>query len=198
MPPTPLVLITGHPAAGKTTLARYLGKALGWPALCKDDIKEVLYDTLDWSTAEQWQQLSVATWTLLYHQVTVLLDAHTPHIVEANFVPKFANPQWQVLKQRFEMQVIQVRCEGDPATLVERYRARIQQGQRHPGHRDGGDDPAFHALLHRGPMAWVEVESERISVDTTKLAVEGYGAVAAQVRALCVDGTARAGGAAGG
>ena len=182
--PTTVVLITGHPAAGKSTLARYLGKALRWPALCKDDIKEVLYDTLDWSTAAQWQQLSVATWTLLYHQVAVLLEAHTPHIVEANFVPEFANSQWQALTQRFDMKVIQVRCEGDPAVLLERYRARIRQGQRHPGHRDGGDDPAFPAFMHRGPMAWVEVEGARISVDTTKLAIEAYGQVVARIRKL--------------
>lgn len=53
MPPTsapdlrlPVVLVTGVPAAGKSTLARALSARLGMPLLSKDRVKEVLYDTL--------------------------------------------------------------------------------------------------------------------------------------------------------
>jgi predicted kinase len=97
MKPITVVLITGHPASGKTTLARYLSKQMGLPTLCKDDIKEILYDTLGWSTVAWSNKLSIATWSLLYHQVEILLEAHIDHIVESNFDPKYANPHWQRL-----------------------------------------------------------------------------------------------------
>jgi uridine kinase len=72
MNPTTVILITGHPSAGKTTLARYLSKRLVLPTICKDDIKEILYDTLGWSTLEWSLQLSAAAWTLLYKHVEIL------------------------------------------------------------------------------------------------------------------------------
>ncbi|MBT4071896.1 MAG: AAA family ATPase [Candidatus Magasanikbacteria bacterium] len=34
-----LIIITGHPATGKTTLGRKLSKKLNIPFICRDDIK---------------------------------------------------------------------------------------------------------------------------------------------------------------
>jgi tRNA uridine 5-carbamoylmethylation protein Kti12 len=41
-----LVLVTGPPTSGKTTLARPLAHHLDLPLLGKDAIKEALFDTL--------------------------------------------------------------------------------------------------------------------------------------------------------
>jgi predicted kinase len=41
-----LVLVSGPPAAGKTTVALPLAAALAWPLISKDDIKEALVDVL--------------------------------------------------------------------------------------------------------------------------------------------------------
>ena len=40
------VLVTGIPAAGKSTMAAFLGERLGLPVLSKDRIKELLYDNV--------------------------------------------------------------------------------------------------------------------------------------------------------
>lgn len=42
MSPT-LLVVSGLPAAGKTTLAAPLARALGWPLVTKDDYKGLLY-----------------------------------------------------------------------------------------------------------------------------------------------------------
>ncbi|MBF8186037.1 AAA family ATPase [Nonomuraea sp. K274] len=42
-----VVLVNGLPGAGKTTVARGLGRALGLPVFSKDDLKETLADMLE-------------------------------------------------------------------------------------------------------------------------------------------------------
>ena len=41
-----IVVVSGAPGAGKSSLAEPLAIALGFPLLSKDQIKEVLYDAL--------------------------------------------------------------------------------------------------------------------------------------------------------
>ncbi|MBN2501538.1 MAG: ATP-binding protein [Anaerolineales bacterium] len=177
-----VVIVTGHPATGKTTLADQLAGELGLPLLAKDHIKETLLNTLGWSTDEWSRKLGVATWALLYRQVETLLQTGVAHIVEANFDPAYADTRWQELADRYPLQVVQVRCETAPETLLARYRARIQAGSRHPGHVDDAENAAFQSAIRQGPVGWVAVDGERISVDTTDLTLDDYAAVARQIK----------------
>src|SRR6266545_1296661 len=78
-----LLLVTGAPSSGKTTLAVPLARHLGLPLITKDTIKEALFDTLGtgdhtWST-----RLGAASF-----QVMFALARHSPAaVLEANFYP---------------------------------------------------------------------------------------------------------------
>ena len=44
------ILVTGMPAAGKTTMAGFLSGRLGIPYISKDEVKEILFDELGFSS----------------------------------------------------------------------------------------------------------------------------------------------------
>lgn len=79
-----LVLVSGAPGAGKSTLAPPLATHLGLPLLSKDVIKEALFDTLgsvDDDPLTSSRRLGAAAMTLLWH-----LAGHCPAVMlEANF-----------------------------------------------------------------------------------------------------------------
>ncbi len=55
-----IVIVSGAPGAGKTTLAPPLAAALGLPLFAKDTIKETLYDLLGYDEADRCRVSGVA------------------------------------------------------------------------------------------------------------------------------------------
>lgn len=181
LPPT-VILITGHPATGKTTLAKVLATELGLPLLHRDALKETLADTLGWSDDEWSLKLGAATWELLYHLIETMLRANVSHIVESNFRPKFASPQWQQLYERYQPRIIQLRCEAEPEIVITRHQTRVETGERHPIHRFDSDPSGYRSVLEQGPLGWVNVPGQRLSIDTGVLDKADYATIATRIQ----------------
>lgn len=129
-----VVVVTGHPGAGKSTLAKRIGRELGVPVLSKDMVKERLFDTLGVGD-EAWSgRLSVASKDLLVDLVRRLLP-FTSLIVEANFAVGDVAGLRAALKAN-RARCVQVVVDAPPAVLAARARRRADTGTRHPGHLD--------------------------------------------------------------
>jgi predicted kinase len=134
-----LVLVTGPPAAGKTTLAGPLAATLGLPVIGKDLIKEALYDALGTGDRAWSRRLGTASYEVLYAVAGALPAA----VLDANLGPE-AGPRLRAL----EADLIEVFCHCPPAELERRFAARAPT--RHPGHVDHLLAPEMKASLARG------------------------------------------------
>lgn len=94
-----LVVVTGLPAAGKTTIARELAATLDLPLLEMDAFKELLYETLGAEDRDRSREIGFAAFALLYHTTTRMLRASTSLVLEANFSVGLAEP-WFAASRR--------------------------------------------------------------------------------------------------
>lgn len=171
-----LILVTGAPATGKTTLSVPLAARLRVPLLTKDAIKERLFDTLGWSDREWSKRLGVASFALLYDRITAHLQAGAPLVVEANFRPKFDTPKFAALRERYPFTLLQFVLVATPEALQARFAARNATGKRHPGHVDASFEGEFAAQLKAEIYGPLDLPGRVVVVDTTNLAAVDFSA----------------------
>ena len=155
------MVVTGHPATGKTTLATALGQALSLPVFHKDVIKESLADVLGFTDRASSQRLGHAATVLLYDIADRTLRGGGSLIVESNFPAEFASAPLRSSVQASGARVVQIVLRTRADVMMRRFAAR----RRHPVHvlRAIGPLPRYEPLDLPGP---------RLDVDTTKLPVD--------------------------
>lgn len=161
-----VIIITGHPANGKTTLAKVLADALAIPYFHKDGGKEIMMDGFGKKDLAWSRQIGRVSFELLYHQCDMLLKANVSHIIEANFNPTYADEAWQRLQHHYRFNAIQLLCQTSPAIALQRHQQRIADGIRHHGHIFGDELLGLEERLLE-PIGWINIDGERIEVDTT-------------------------------
>jgi predicted kinase len=179
---THLIVVTGHPASGKTTLAGRLAGDLNLPLITKDLIKETLYDSMGTGDRERSRQLGHASFEVLFAVLEALLAAGTSCIIEANFDPVHAGLALDELRSRHRFSIVQILCHADDEVLVERFVARDASGDRHPGHVDGNAEAEIRARLAEGPLRPLDIPGPVIEVDTTEIGSIDYDTILRQVR----------------
>ena len=129
-----MIIVTGAPATGKTTLSKKLGKRFNLPVINKDEIKETLFDSLGIKDNEWALKLGAASFQLTYVFVEKMLQTGKPFIVEGNFGNEYATKSFLDIKSRCNYKTLQLFCHAEDKVLYERYISRDNSGERHPGH----------------------------------------------------------------
>ncbi|HSH77997.1 MAG TPA: AAA family ATPase [Herpetosiphonaceae bacterium] len=178
-----VVIISGHPCTGKTTLGRMLARDLPLPLIAKDDIKETLFDKLGVGDRAWSQKLGRATYQLLYLGLLTQLRACRSAIVESNFSPAIAGAELHSLAAEHPFEPFQIICRTEREVLFERYRHRSVSGERHPGHLDQllyRELVERYAEEHYGPLT---IGGAVARVDTTDWTCVDYQALLSEIRA---------------
>jgi len=156
------------PAAGKTTLAQGLGRALHLPVLVRDDLKTGLADTfpdIDWSDPEVRRDVGGRCFDDFHLVIEAILDAGSAVVAEAAWHWPMARDRLAPLLDRSRATVVVVTL--DPAVSAARYRARFERGERHPSHQDA----MYAEAMDRGELDWDvylppdDLPCRRITVD---------------------------------
>ena len=190
-----IVLITGIPAAGKSTLAEALSARLSMPVLSKDGIKERLFDTLGFTCREEKNRLGVAAQEVLYHAAGQMLKVGQSLLLENNFESASRAGLLRLL-DAYHAHALTIRVTGEYRVIYERFVRRDRSSQRHRGHvvndrypeeSPGREAPvlsyeAFVEGIEQRGMADFDAGGPCLTVDTTDWSRVDVGAIEAWIR----------------
>jgi predicted kinase len=160
-----LVIVSGAPAAGKTTLARIIGAQLRLPYIGKDELKEAITDRIGApSDVAASQRLGLPAYEVLFGIGRRMLEAGHGLVIESNFRRGMSEPELRPLVAMSDARL--VNCAADPAAMRRRYDERFRRGERHAAHRDGDRAGALADDLASGRFEPLELAIPVLTVRT--------------------------------
>ncbi|MCY4576368.1 MAG: ATP-binding protein [Chloroflexi bacterium] len=178
------LIVTGPPAAGKTTLARHIAPDLGLPLFEKDVFKDNLYADLGFGDKDWSRRIGISAINLLLLTADRMLQAGASLITESNFYRQFSSQQVREIADGTKAKVIQVHCSASPDVLIARNAARLDQNQQRIGHHVMPNEELLKGLRN-GTWEPLDIPSEIIRVDTSS--GFDYADVAGHIRRLYAD-----------
>jgi predicted kinase len=182
MPPH-LIVVTGLPATGKSTLARELAHWVRAPVIGKDMIKERLFDVLGAGDGVRSRQLSTASFAIQFAVARELLKSERTVILEGNFRPgEHERPLLEALPADCDpaSAIAQVLCRVEESERLARLRRRSHDPGRHSGHRDA---QLALAAAHGGG-AFLDLPGKRIERAAARLPASCEGLAAELAKEL--------------
>ena len=164
-----LVVVSGPAGAGKTTLARRVGRAVGCPVICRDEIKEGMAHCSPGFTPARGDELTVRTLPVFFGVLELLLRAGVTTVADAAFQDHVWRPRLDWLGGLAQLRIVHCGVAADVA-----FRRAVRRADDSPERRAHADPGLGHDLAEfarqHQEFIRVSVNAPSMEVDTT----DGY------------------------
>lgn len=161
-----LVIVTGPPASGKTSIVEQLSRALGLPLFTKDSIKELFADALGEGAYDHASDLGKGSQLQLIAIARELIRTGHGVVIESFFHKGITEPQLEPIIANANAVLVHVTADED--VLVERYTERMDDPDRHEIHNTDGTPDELRKLLREGLGDPLDLDCPLIVLDTTE------------------------------
>lgn len=160
-----LVVVSGPPGSGKTTLAHQIASALGCPAISRDEIKEGMVHATPGFVPAPGDELTMRTLPVFFGVLELLLAGGVTTVAEAAFQDHVWRPRLESVRSLARIRIVHCVVDADVA-----FARAVRRGRDDPlrrAHADAG--PGDAAEQHRRHHAFnrVSVAAPALEVDTT-------------------------------
>jgi predicted kinase len=161
-----LVVVTGSPASGKSTLAHLLAGKIKCPLLSRDELKEGLIHTLGTAHSQLDRPVDGQVYETFFETIELLLSKGISLVIEAAFQDKLWRPKLLSLLQQATIKIII--CKAGIELIKERFSNRLSND---PGREKFHGDQSLNAeqiasLIDNYKPVTIEVPT--LQVDTTQ------------------------------
>lgn len=163
-----LILLSGLPASGKSTIGNTISRKFNFPLIEKDMIKEILADSMHQFSKEDSIKFGKASRELSYKIIEKLLTRNISCILEGNFYPERDDKLFQKIQSKSNCIILQILVKTEKKILINRFKNRFINGERHKIHLEHHMPlGVFTSELSREILPELSVDSKIIEIDTT-------------------------------
>ena len=156
-----LIVVTGRPGSGKTTLAHALAREVCCPVFCRDEFKEGLCVTEQKNHIELPPDTNGKVYEVFFRAVELLLRSRMTLVAEAAFQHKLWAPKLTPLLECADIRIVV--CSLDPHVARSRF---IERGLANPRREQFHRDTAVHAAKEGIALPVGNYDPPRLPVPT--------------------------------
>jgi predicted kinase len=158
-----LVIISGPPGAGKSSLAATISRELGLAMLAKDMFKEAIFDHLPGTDTSDAHRLGIASVGMMYDFARRQLENGVGIMLESTFDRGKAEEDVSPLLAMANAVI--VHCTAPRDLILERFEARMGNPDRHEVHQDEEHLDSLKQNLAAGIYEPMDLRIPTIEVD---------------------------------